>query len=218
MAMMNREERIAYAKQNAAELEKGYNRVARYASNVQRLRPKFQPQKRMAKTASTALVRTFVPEYGRSRAGIKRGRGRPQGTFKHGIPIQEYKRLRTRQRQIQRLIFEQRMAQSAVSPEELQRLPPEVQAVIMQQQQPQQPRQYQSQPQYARPPVYQYARPLPNQPQPLMQPQGGQLMPPASQNPPMQRAMPQQGYTEDVDYFTGRRFLRPQPKKESWVQ
>ena len=124
--------------------------------------------------------------------------------------------------QAQRMQQQIKMLQAGVPPEQIQGLPelPEevadaeqefsqFQQMQMQQQMPQQFQQPQFQQQFQEQPI---RRPVAR----VFRSYGGSPYPPVDSRPLMpSRAIP--GYVEDVDAFTGRRFLRKLPQTEKWA-
>lgn len=167
--------------------------------------------------------------------------GRPPGSVKFisqrtGQPIGVYE-YRKEQRALKRMARDQQMYAQVRAMQQYPKMVAQraynqqiqAQQQVIEQQQPQQyeqpAQQYeQPQPQYQQPQQYpQYPQQMPQQPQQrvigtIFKSAGGSPYPPVNRQPlqATNQTIPQ-GFVEVVDSFTGRRYYKPLPRKESWI-
>jgi len=154
----------------------------------------------------TKLRMPMYPQQAVSKPTSK-GRGRPSGTYKYGMPIQQYKRLlrvaRARARATQILAMAQARERRIM---EMRAAPPQVVS------------QYAPQPEYVSQPVVQQQiqPPLKRPIIPVFKSSGGSPYPPVEDRP--LQTNPQGDFYEDVDLMSGRRIIKRRLPKEAWTQ
>lgn len=147
-----------------------------------------------------------MPMYPEERVrAVSPGRGRPAGTYKYGMPIQQYKKLlraaRAKARAARIITMAQARARGittrAVYPPQAQYVLPESEQVL-----PEQIIQQQPTPPLKRPII------------PVFKSMGGSPYPPVADRP----LQAQGEYYEDVDLMSGKRIIRRRLPREAWTQ
>lgn len=189
--------------------------------------PRYMKRRIMTAKKSFQSVMPFIPNQalpGAETAFEKRKvkgyptRGRPRGTldpryakyggvFGYRKYVAQQRKLMKQQlnQQAQQIKMARQMQQAPYEYQQFQEQPQQIQPQEMPQQMPQYPQQYPPQPQ---------KRPIAT----VFKGSGGSPYPPVADRPlASSRETIPYGYVEEVDSFTGRRFLKKLPPKERWT-
>jgi len=205
------------------ELEGGPNKRIK---KLQKVQQKFEIEKAKQKQAilqrATRLIYPNIPS--QAVPSQRRGRGRPVGSVKYPGGVYKWRKLMRAQKAVARYetllrqsramqYYPQMVAGQVPLPQQVP-VPQEMQAQVQVPMETQQYPQYQQQ---------MYQPQIMPEPQkraivPVFKQGEGKPYPPVSSQPlqPSNQTIPQ-GYVEATDLMTGRRYMKPLPRKEAWI-
>jgi hypothetical protein len=233
MASKQKEYEKTRRKFERQQKEEQHSRLYKMAVGLQRriakARPTAYPTKQLV---AKRMARVIYPNIPASVAPAPRsGKGRPKGSVKYPGGIYKWRKLMRAQKAVARYEtllrqsramqnYPQMVAGRILLPQEVpipQEMQPQIQQQVENVQYPQHQTQYEQ---------YQYPiQPQQYTPEPQKRPiatvfksSGGSPYPPVNPQPlqPSNQTIPQ-GYVEATDLMTGRRYIKPLPRKEAWI-